>query len=151
MLVFWWNTTPKKNNYYYCHHNPKIIYKLYGYKCTVHRHSDTYPVPWCVGQQRLLVARVDPGQRKWLLIVTATWIASSRHLDHVTSEVAAKSTQIRFFSLSLFQDPRHCECFHSKEATCICKQAQTRWLISVKKTNCLLVNQRTQLIVQQEN
>lgn len=46
---------------------------------------DTYPVPWCIRQQRLLVTRVDPGQRKRLLVVTATLTTSSWHPDQVRS------------------------------------------------------------------
>ena len=47
---------------------------------------DTYPVPWCIRQQRLLVTWVDPGQRKWLLVVTAALTASSRHPDQARSK-----------------------------------------------------------------
>ena len=67
---------------------------------------DTYPVPWCIRQQCLLVTWVDPGQRKRLLVVTATLTTSSRHSDQArsSSKNCGKSACVKLVN------PRHCYC-----------------------------------------
>ena len=68
---------------------------------------DTYPVPWCIRQQRLLVTWVDPGQRKRLLVVTAALTASSRHPDQARSKQQKPRGKSACVVLVY---PRHCYC-----------------------------------------